>query len=77
VQRNAMRAYAEGHDFKELLLSDAEVGQVLSPPEVERAFDLSEQFRHVDAIFDRVFSGPAGRARAAAAAPATQTIGQP
>jgi hypothetical protein len=28
---------------------------VLSAEELDRAFDLDEQFRHVDHIFDRVF----------------------
>ena len=28
---------------------------MLTPAEIERAFDLDEQFRHVDHIFDRVF----------------------
>jgi hypothetical protein len=28
---------------------------VLAPAELERAFDLKEQFRHVDDIFERVF----------------------
>jgi len=55
VQRNAMRSFAEKRDFKALLLADADVTAVLSPAEIERAFDLSEQFRHVDEIFGRVF----------------------
>jgi adenylosuccinate lyase len=55
VQRNAMRSFDEHRDFKELLLADREVMRVLVPAEVERAFDLDEQFRHVDQIFDRVF----------------------
>ena len=42
-------------DFKALLLSDPEVTRVLSASEVERAFDLDEQLKHVDHIFDRVF----------------------
>jgi adenylosuccinate lyase len=55
VQRNAMRSYAEQRDFKSLLLADPDVTRVLAPAEIERAFDLKEQFKHVDAIFDRVF----------------------
>jgi adenylosuccinate lyase len=55
VQRNAMLSYAEERDFKTLLLSDTDVQQVLSPAEIERAFDLREQLKHVDDIFDRVF----------------------
>jgi adenylosuccinate lyase len=55
VQRNAMRSFAEQRDFKALLLADADVTGVLPPPEIERAFDLGEQLKHVDHIFDRVF----------------------
>jgi adenylosuccinate lyase len=55
VQRNAMRSFEERRDFKALLLADADVVQVLPPAAIERAFDLNEQLRHVDHIFDRVF----------------------
>jgi adenylosuccinate lyase len=55
VQRNAMRSFTERRDFKTLLLADPEVTAVLEPAEIERAFDLGEQLRHVNHIFDRVF----------------------
>jgi adenylosuccinate lyase len=55
VQRNAMVSFAERRDFKALLLADADVAGVLSREEIERAFDLDQQFRHVDDIFERVF----------------------
>jgi adenylosuccinate lyase len=55
VQRNAMRAFHEQRAFKELLLTDDEVTRVLSRADIERAFDLDEQLKHVDHIFDRVF----------------------
>ena len=55
VQRNAMRSFEERRDFKQLLLADADVIGVLPPEELIRAFDLDEQFRHVDHVFDRVF----------------------
>jgi adenylosuccinate lyase len=55
VQRNAMRSFAEQRDFKALLLEDPDVMRVLSPADVERAFDLLEQFKHIDEIFERVF----------------------
>src|SRR5262245_41717992 len=56
VQRNAMRSFAEQRDFKSLLLADADVTRLLPPTEIERAFDLDEQLKHVDYIFDRVFT---------------------
>ncbi|HSC29054.1 MAG TPA: adenylosuccinate lyase [Vicinamibacterales bacterium] len=55
VQRNAMRAFEEQVAFKSLLLADAEVMRVLAPADVEKAFDLNDQLRNVDAIFGRVF----------------------
>ncbi|MBM3777363.1 MAG: adenylosuccinate lyase [Acidimicrobiia bacterium] len=55
VQRNATRAFREGADFKALLIADADVSAVLPAADLERAFDLGEQLRHVDHIFDRVF----------------------
>ena len=55
VQRNAMRAFHEQQDFKTLILADPDVMRVLAPAEVEKAFDLKDQLRNVDAIMDRVF----------------------
>jgi adenylosuccinate lyase len=55
VQRNAMRAFHEQRSFEELLLADADVTRVLPPPDISRAFDLEEQLRHVDHVFERVF----------------------
>jgi adenylosuccinate lyase len=56
VQRNAMRAFHEQTDFKTLLLGDADVTRVLTPAQIEKAFDLTEQLRNVDAVFERVFN---------------------
>jgi adenylosuccinate lyase len=56
VQRNAMRSFNEQRDFKELLLQDADVMNVVAPDVVNHAFDPADQMRNVDAIFDRVFS---------------------
>jgi adenylosuccinate lyase len=55
VQRNAMRSFAEQRDFKALLLADADIIRVLAREEIDRAFDLDEQLKHVDYIFNRVF----------------------
>ena len=57
VQRNAMRSFHDQKDFKPLLLSDPDVRKVLNEKEIEKAFDLREQLRNVDAILDRVFAG--------------------
>ena len=63
VQRNAMRAFHDRADFKTLLLADPDLTRVLTPAEIERAFDLEDQLRNVDAIFDRVFAGSGAAAR--------------
>jgi adenylosuccinate lyase len=62
VQRNAMLSFAEQRDFKRLLESDTDISRVLTKAEIERAFDLHQQFRHVDQIFDRVFQSVPARA---------------
>ena len=56
VQRNAMRAFHEQRSFKDLLLADVDVTQALPAVEIERAFDLDDQLKHVDVIFERVFA---------------------
>jgi adenylosuccinate lyase len=56
VQRNAMRSFHEKRDFKALLLADPDVTKVLGPAEIEKAFDLDDQLRNVDAVFARVFT---------------------
>ncbi len=63
VQRNAMRSFHEHKDFKTLLLADADLVKVLSPAEIEKAFDLNDQLRNVDAIFGRVFGAPPERSQ--------------
>jgi adenylosuccinate lyase len=55
VQRNAMRSFHDARPFKPLLLEDPDVRKVLSPGEIDRAFDLDVQFAHVDTVFRRVF----------------------
>ena len=59
VQRNAMRAFHEQRDFKELMLSDPEVMRILTPADVEKAFSLEDQLRNVNGIIDRAFAGAA------------------
>jgi adenylosuccinate lyase len=55
VQRNAMKVWEEGADFKTELLADAEVLAALSPAEIEEKFDMGYHTKHVDTIFARVF----------------------
>ena len=55
VQRNALRVWKENVEFKGLILNDKEILTYLSPPEIERLFDLDHHLRYVDHIFKRVF----------------------
>lgn len=55
VQRNAMRMYEEGVDFKTALLVDPELTRVLSKEDVEACFSPEYHLRHVDRVFERVF----------------------
>ena len=57
VQRVAMRSHDERLDFKALLAEDADVMGGLLPADLDRAFDLQRQLRHVGPIVDRVLSG--------------------
>ncbi|MGB6066803.1 MAG: adenylosuccinate lyase [Desulfomonilaceae bacterium] len=56
VQRNAMKAWKEQADFKEILLGDSDILKHLEASEIEAAFDLDRALRWVDTIFERVFS---------------------
>ncbi len=55
VQRNALKVWETGVDFKTELLNDPEVTAALNPAEIEEKFDLGYHTKHVDTIFARVF----------------------
>ena len=55
VQRNAMKVWEQGADFKTELLADTEVTDALSAAEIEEKFDLGYHTKHVETIFKRVF----------------------
>jgi len=55
VQRNALKVWETGCDFRTELLNDAEVTAALSPVEIDEKFDLGYHTKHVDTIFGRVF----------------------
>lgn len=57
VQRNAMKVWEEGADFREALAADPEVRATLSEDELNAQFDPDYHLKHVDTIFERVF-GP-------------------
>ncbi len=55
VQRNAMRAWEEGRDFRDLIEGDEEIGKYLDAEEIEEAFSLKRHLQHVNFLFRRVF----------------------
>ncbi|HQL91261.1 MAG TPA: adenylosuccinate lyase [Syntrophales bacterium] len=57
VQENAMRAWQEGLEFKDLLTADERVRSVVDGKEIEAVFRLENFLEHVDYIFDRAFGG--------------------
>jgi adenylosuccinate lyase len=56
VQRNAMRAWRGEAEFLTLLKADNDVAKVLGAEELEALFDLGYHLKHVDTIFERVFT---------------------
>jgi adenylosuccinate lyase len=50
-----MRALDEGVDFRAALGADADVAGQLDKAAIDACFDLTQQLRHVDEIFRRVF----------------------
>lgn len=55
TQRNAMRVWDEGLDYKDLVTKDADISANLSQEEIERVFDVRHYLRNVDTVFRRVF----------------------
>ena len=55
VQRNAMRTWDEGGDFRARVLEDEGIAAHLPREAVEEVFSLDHYLRNVDAVFARVF----------------------
>ena len=55
VQRNAMRCWEEGADFREALAGDADVAALLPPGEIDSCFGLEECLANVEHVFETVF----------------------
>ncbi len=56
VQSNAMKVWTEGVDFYTELKNDSRVASALSSNELIKSFDLSYHLKHIDTIFEKVFS---------------------
>jgi adenylosuccinate lyase len=54
VQRNAMRAWEEDRDFRELVRADPDITARLDAGALDAVFDLDATVRHVDTVFDRL-----------------------
>ncbi len=59
VQRNAMRAWDDAQDFRQLLKKDAEATRHLSASEMDALFDYGYYTRYVDDNFQRIGLLPA------------------
>jgi adenylosuccinate lyase len=55
VQRNAMKVWEQGVDFRSALKADPDVKRALTDAEIDACFDLEHHLKHVDTIFARVF----------------------
>jgi adenylosuccinate lyase len=56
VQRNALKVWDTGRDFKSLLLEDQDIMNNISREDLEEIFNLDYHFKHVEDIFKRVFA---------------------
>ena len=57
VQGAAMRLWESGGSLRERLAEDERITGVLTHEELDAAFDLDVQLRHLDRVFERVFAG--------------------
>jgi adenylosuccinate lyase len=55
TQRNAMKVWDEGGEFKDSIKNDADISSKLSTEEIEKVFDVRHYLRNVDKVFERVF----------------------
>jgi adenylosuccinate lyase len=54
VQRNAMKVWEQGADFKSEVLNDTDIRLKLSEEEINTIFDIKKCTKKVDIIFDRI-----------------------
>ena len=53
VQRNAMKRWLEGEDFRTNIENDADIKKYLTKAEIDDCFDYKWFLRNVDMIFER------------------------
>jgi len=56
VQKNSLEAWNENLDFKNLILQDPEISNILSEEEIADCFTLDPYLEKIDYIFDKVFA---------------------
>jgi adenylosuccinate lyase len=56
TQRNAMKVWDEGGEYRDLILNDKDVRAKLSVEEIKKVFDVRHYLRNVEKVFERVFS---------------------
>ena len=54
IQKNAMKVWRTGTDFKELLLKDKNVIKHVDPRELNACFDINAYLKNVNRIFRKV-----------------------
>ena len=55
VQRNAMKVWDDGGDFKSLVAADPDITAHLTREQIDSAFSLDTYLRNVDTVYSRVF----------------------
>jgi adenylosuccinate lyase len=66
IQRNAMKSWDEGQDFRALVSADTDISAHLSADQINSVFSLENYLRNVGQIFARVFGEEATAPEAAA-----------
>ena len=64
VQRNSMKSWDEGGDFRGLVSADKDLSAHLSSEQIDEVFSLDRYLRNVDKVFARVFDENEAVARA-------------
>lgn len=57
VQRNALKVWNEGREFKEVISEDPDILNYLNEKDIDELFSIDYHLKHVEDIFDRVFKG--------------------
>ena len=57
TQRNAMRVWDDGKDFRTLVSADPDISARLTAAEIDQVFSLDRYLKNVDVVFRRVFGG--------------------